>query len=85
MKRYGEDTDGKVDILVAGVGTGGTITGIAEIIKKIGSLSFRAIAVEPEAISRPFRRAAPDPSQDTGNWSRFRSPEFSTGKSLMRS
>jgi cysteine synthase len=42
------DTDGKVDILVAGVGTGGTITGIAEIIKK-KKPSFRAIAVEPEA------------------------------------
>ncbi|MDR0676565.1 MAG: pyridoxal-phosphate dependent enzyme, partial [Elusimicrobiota bacterium] len=40
------DTDGKVDILVAGVGTGGTITGIAEIIKPKKS-SFKAIAVEP--------------------------------------
>jgi len=42
------DTDGKADILVAGVGTGGTITGIAEIIKK-RKPPFRAIAVEPEA------------------------------------
>jgi len=42
-----EDTDGKVDILVAGVGTGGTITGIAEVIKKKKS-TFRAIAVEPK-------------------------------------
>jgi cysteine synthase A len=41
------DTDGKVDILVAGVGTGGTITGVAEVIKKRKE-SFRAIAVEPE-------------------------------------
>ncbi|MCK5422256.1 MAG: cysteine synthase A [Deltaproteobacteria bacterium] len=40
------DTDGKVDILVAGVGTGGTITGISEIIKK-QKPSFKAIAVEP--------------------------------------
>ncbi len=40
------DTDGKVDILVSGVGTGGTITGVAEIIKK-RKPSFRAIAVEP--------------------------------------
>ncbi|MBF0570033.1 MAG: cysteine synthase A [Candidatus Omnitrophica bacterium] len=40
------DTDGKVDILVAGVGTGGTITGIAEVIKK-RKPSFKAIAVEP--------------------------------------
>jgi len=42
-----EDTDGKVDMVVAGVGTGGTITGIAEVIKK-KKPSFKAIAVEPE-------------------------------------
>jgi cysteine synthase A len=42
------DTDGKVDILVAGVGTGGTITGVSEVIKKRKS-EFKAIAVEPEA------------------------------------
>ena len=41
------DTDGKIDILVAGVGTGGTITGVAEVIKK-RKPSFKAIAVEPE-------------------------------------
>ena len=41
------DTDGKVDILVAGVGTGGTITGVAEIIKK-RKQEFKAIAIEPE-------------------------------------
>lgn len=40
------DTDGAVDIVVAGVGTGGTITGIAEVIKK-RKPSFKAIAVEP--------------------------------------
>ena len=40
------DTDGDVDILVAGVGTGGTITGVAEAIKP-RKPSFRAIAVEP--------------------------------------
>jgi len=40
------DTDSKVDILVAGVGTGGTITGIAEVIKK-RKPEFKAIAVEP--------------------------------------
>lgn len=42
------DTDGQVDILVAGVGTGGTITGISEVIKS-RKPSFRAIAVEPDA------------------------------------
>ncbi len=40
------DTDGKVDILVSGVGTGGTITGVAEVIKK-RKPGFKAIAVEP--------------------------------------
>ena len=40
------DTDGKVDFVVAGVGTGGTITGVAEVIKKLKP-SFKAIAVEP--------------------------------------
>jgi len=40
------DTDGQVDFVVAGVGTGGTITGIAEVIKK-RKPSFKAIAVEP--------------------------------------
>ena len=40
------DTDGKVDILVSGVGTGGTITGVAEVIKS-RKPGFKAIAVEP--------------------------------------
>jgi cysteine synthase A len=40
------DTDGKVDILISGVGTGGTITGVGEVIKK-RKPSFKAIAVEP--------------------------------------
>lgn len=42
------DTQGGVDMLVAGVGTGGTITGISEVIKK-RKPSFKAIAVEPAA------------------------------------
>jgi cysteine synthase len=41
-----EDTDGKVDILISGVGTGGTITGVSEYIKP-RKPSFKAIAVEP--------------------------------------
>ena len=43
-----DDTDGKVDAIVAGIGTGGTITGVAQVIKKRKD-SFKAIAVEPEA------------------------------------
>ena len=42
------DTDGAVDILVSGVGTGGTITGVAEVIKS-RKPGFKAIAAEPEA------------------------------------
>jgi len=42
------DTDGKVDILIAGVGTGGTITGITEFIKP-KKPDFKAIAIEPAA------------------------------------
>ena len=41
-----EDTDGQVDIMVAGVGTGGTLTGVAEVIKA-RKPSFQTIAVEP--------------------------------------
>src|SRR6202790_29643 len=42
------DTQGKIDILISGIGTGGTITGVAEVIKA-RKPSFKAIAVEPTA------------------------------------
>jgi len=42
------DTDGKVDILVSGIGTGGTITGVGEVLKA-RKPSFRCVAVEPDA------------------------------------
>ena len=42
------DTDGKVDILVSGIGTGGTITGVGEVIKA-RKPSFKCVAVEPDA------------------------------------
>jgi cysteine synthase len=42
------DTDGKVDFLVAGIGTGGTITGVGEVLKA-RKPSFKAVAVEPDA------------------------------------
>ncbi len=41
-----DDTDGRVDILVSGVGTGGTITGVSEVLKQ-KKPAFRAVAVEP--------------------------------------
>jgi cysteine synthase len=43
-----EDTDGQVDILIAGIGTGGTITGVAEVIKQ-RKPSFQVVAVEPSS------------------------------------
>ena len=58
------DTDGKVDIVVSGVGTGGTITGIAEVIKK-RKPSFKAIAVEP-AKSPVISGGAPGPHKLQG-------------------
>jgi cysteine synthase A len=42
------DTDGKADILISGIGTGGTITGVGEVLKA-RKPSFRCVAVEPEA------------------------------------
>ena len=60
------DTDGKVDILVAGIGTGGTITGVGEIIKS-RKPGFQAIAVEPDAspiLSRGTK--GPHPIQGIG-------------------
>jgi cysteine synthase len=58
------DTAGTVDILVAGVGTGGTITGIAEVIKA-RKPSFRAVAVEPDA-SPVLSGGAPGPHKIQG-------------------
>lgn len=58
------DTDGRVDVLVSGVGTGGTITGAAEVIKK-RKASFQAIAVEPES-SPVLSGGAPGPHKIQG-------------------
>jgi len=44
-----KDTDGKVDVVVAGVGTGGTITGISRFLKKMANRKIISVAVEPEA------------------------------------
>jgi cysteine synthase len=65
------DTEGKVDILVAAVGTGGTITGCYEVIKP-RKASFQAIAVEPKdspVISQTLGGAAAETgrAQDSGD------------------
>ena len=58
------DTDGRVDIVVAGVGTGGTITGIAECLKN-KKAQFKAIAVEPHS-SPVLSGGAPGPHKIQG-------------------
>ncbi len=59
-----EDTDGEIDAIVAGVGTGGTITGVAQVIKPRNP-SFESIAVEPEA-SPVLSGGAPGPHKIQG-------------------
>jgi cysteine synthase len=59
-----EDTDGEVDFLIAGVGTGGTITGISEVIKS-RKPGFKAIAVEP-ANSQVLSGGKPGPHKIQG-------------------
>jgi cysteine synthase A len=60
------DTDGQADILVSGVGTGGTITGVGEVLKDRKS-SFRCVAVEPESSSvLSGREKGPHPIQGIG-------------------
>lgn len=58
------DTDGKVDALISGVGTGGTITGVAQVIKARRP-SFEAVAVEPET-SAVLSGGAPGPHKIQG-------------------
>jgi len=60
-----QDTQGQVDILVSGVGTGGTLTGVAEVIKP-RKPSFRAIAVEPvnsPVITQTMQKQAVQPGR----------------------
>jgi len=71
------DTDGQVDILVAGVGTGGTITGVAEVIKG-RKPSFQAIAVEP-ADSAVLSGGQPGPHKIQGIGAGFVPDVLNTG------
>jgi cysteine synthase A len=71
------DTDGLVDILVAGVGTGGTITGVSEVIKPRRP-GFKAVAVEPDA-SPVLSGGAPGPHKIQGIGAGFVPAVLNTG------
>ena len=58
-----EDTDGRVDIFVAGVGTGGTITGVARHLKQERGAKVQVVAVEPAASPVISQRLAGQPNQ----------------------
>ncbi len=71
------DTDGQIDFLVAGVGTGGTITGVAEVIKA-RKPSFKAVAVEPSA-SPVLSGGKPSPHKIQGIGAGFVPDVLNTG------
>jgi cysteine synthase A len=72
-----EDSEGQADILISGVGTGGTITGVAEVLKK-QKPSFRAIAIEPSA-SPVLSGGAPGPHKLQGIGAGFVPEILNTG------
>ncbi|MBI3769054.1 MAG: cysteine synthase A [Deltaproteobacteria bacterium] len=72
-----DDSDGAVDVLISGVGTGGTITGVAEVLKQ-KKPSFRAIAIEPAA-SPVLSGGAPGPHKLQGIGAGFIPEILNTG------
>ena len=72
-----EDTDGRVDMVVAGVGSGGTITGIAQALKE-KKPALRAVAVEPLR-SPVLSGGSPGPHSIQGIGAGFIPPGFKTG------
>jgi cysteine synthase A len=62
-----EDTDGGIDIFVAGVGTGGTITGVTRFIKKTRGKAIISVAVEPAASPLMTQQRAGQPLQPAGH------------------
>ncbi len=72
-----DDTDGEIDVLISGVGTGGTITGVSEVLKQ-RKPSFRTIAVEPSA-SPVLSGGAPGPHKIQGIGAGFVPEILNTG------
>ena len=62
-----EDTDGRIDILVAGIGTGGTITGVSRYIKNTKGRKIQSIAVEPAASPLLTQKRAGEPLKPAGH------------------
>jgi cysteine synthase len=62
-----QDTDGQIDIFVAGVGTGGTITGVSRYIKNTMGKAITSVAVEPSASPLMTQKRAGQPLQPAGH------------------
>ncbi|MDE2369981.1 MAG: cysteine synthase A [Burkholderiales bacterium] len=62
-----DDTEGAIDILVAGVGTGGTITGVSRYIKRTRGKAITSVAVEPSASPLMTQKRAGQPLQPAGH------------------
>ena len=78
VPRSGEDTDGKVDIFVAGVGTGGTVTGIGTYLKSKNP-NVKIVASRACRFSRTFRRGQPGPHKLQGIGAGFVPSVLNTG------
>ena len=81
-----DDTEGTIDILVSGVGTGGTITGVSRFIKQTKGKAIQSVAVEPTASpiltqKRAGRAAEAGSAQDPGNRRGLRARRCSTCRS----